>query len=100
MTADKEPKSAYELAMERLQAKDRAAGIDAPKVLTAEQKRQIAEFRSEAKAKIAELEIFRKGAIAEAAGDPEKLAEIDEHFRIDQERIQSRMETEIRKVRG
>ncbi len=99
MTADKEPKSAYELAMERLRAKDRAAGIDEPKTLTEKQKQRIAELRREAKAKIAELEIFRSGRIAEAGGDPEKLAEIEDHYRIDRERIESRQEAEIRKVR-
>jgi hypothetical protein len=100
MTADQEPKSAYEIAMERLRAKDRAAGIDDPKKLTLEQKERIAQLRREAKAKIAELEIFRNGKIAEAAGDPEKLAQVDEHYRIDRERIQSRMESEILKVKG
>ncbi|MBD3868876.1 MAG: hypothetical protein IFK94_12180 [Acidobacteria bacterium] len=100
MTADKEPKSAFEIAMERIRAKDRAAGIDAPKTLTDKQKQQIAELRAEGKAKLAELEIFRGGKIAEAAGDPEKLAQVEEHYRIDRERIQSRMETEIGKVKG
>jgi len=100
MTADQEPKSAYELAMERLRAKDRAAGIDEPKTLTEKQKQKIAELRRDAKAKIAELEIFRGGKINEAAGDPEKLAQVEEHFRIDHERIESRLEAEIRKVRG
>jgi hypothetical protein len=100
MTADQEPKSAYEIAMERLRARDRAAGVDEPKKLTPEQKDRIAELRREAKARIAELEIFRSGKIAEAAGDPEKLAQVEEHFRIDQERVQSRMEAEIRKVKG
>lgn len=99
MTADKEPKSAYEIAMERLRAKDRAAGIEEPKSLTDEEKQRIAELRAEARAKIAELEIFRGTRIEEAAGDPEKLAEIEKHYRIDRERIGSRLESEIRKVR-
>ena len=100
MTADKEPKSAYEIAMERIRAKDRAAGVEAPKVLTEKQKQRIAALRRDAKAKIAELEILRGGKIAEAAGDPEKLSQIEEHLRIDLERIQSRMEAAIRKVKG
>lgn len=100
MTADKEPKSAYELAMERLRAKDRAAGIEEPQALTEAQKKRIAELRREARAGLAELEIFRAGKVAAAAGDPEKLAEIEEHDRIDRERIQSRLEAEIRKARG
>ena len=79
---------------------DRAEGVEEPKALTEAQKERIAELRREARAGLAELEIFRAGKIAAAAGDPEKLAEIEEHDRIDRERIQSRMEAEIRKVRG
>ena len=55
-------KSAYELAMERLQK-------TAPSVtLTAEQKAQIAEIDSTFKARIAERELFLKGEISKAAG--------------------------------
>ncbi len=100
MTADKEPKSAYEIAMERLRAKDRAAGIEEPKSLTDQQKLRITELRRKAKAKIAELEIFRGSNTVEAAGDPEKLAEFEKHYRIDRERIESRLESEIRKIKA
>jgi hypothetical protein len=86
--------------MERIRAKDRAAGIEEPKSLNARQKQRIAELRREAKAKIAELEIFRGGRIVEAAGDPEKLEEIERRYRIDRERIESRLESEIRKVKS
>ena len=51
-------KSAYELAMERLEKK-------APSVaLTAEQKAQIAEIDSTFKARIAERELFLKGELS------------------------------------
>ena len=52
-----------------------------------------------AQARLAELEIFRKKATAEAAGDPEKLAEIEEKYRIDRGRIESRLESKITKIR-
>jgi hypothetical protein len=99
MTGDGKLKSAYELAMERLRAKDREEGVDEPTPLTDEQKRRIAELRAEAQARLAELEILRKKTVAEAAGDPEKLAEIEEKYGIDRGRIESRLESKIDKVR-
>ena len=95
---DAPPKSAYELAMERLQAQDREQGIE-NRPLTAEQKEAIAELRQTARAKIAELEILRDKSIAEALGDPEKLQEIRQHFEVDRERIESRVESDVRRVR-
>jgi hypothetical protein len=99
MTDDQEPKSAVELAMERLAARDRAAGVDAPQVLSEKQKQKIAGLRQEARAKIAEIDIFRDEKITAAAGDPEKLAELEANYRIDRERIDTRLETAIRKVK-
>ena len=54
-------KSAYELAMERL---NKAAPTV---VLTDEQKRELAELDSKYSAKIAEREIFLKGELSKAA---------------------------------
>ena len=50
MSDDKPLKSAYELAMERLRAKDREAGIEESAPLTPEQKQAIAELRRKAQA--------------------------------------------------
>jgi hypothetical protein len=61
---DEPLKSAYELAMERLKAKDREDGIVEEKPLTAPQKERIAELRLEAKAKLAELEILHRKNLA------------------------------------
>ena len=80
-----------ELAMERLTAQDRAAGIK-KRSLTDGQKKRIADLRQRAKASLAELEILRDKSIAEALGDPEKLAEINEHYTIDRKRVESRLE--------
>jgi hypothetical protein len=56
-------KSAYELAMERFQKKDAEAGI-VQQPLTDEQKAAIAQLRSRYQAKIAEIEILHRGALA------------------------------------
>ena len=98
MANDAPPKSAYELAMERLQAQDREAGIEA-RPLNDDQKKRIADLRQQAKAKIAEIEILRGKSIAEALGDPEKLAEINQHYEIDLQRIKSRVEDDVRRIR-
>jgi hypothetical protein len=92
-------KSAYELAMERLLAKDRAAGIEENRPLTEEQKEQIARLRQEATAKNAELEIMRRDKLAASGGDPEKIAEIEEHFAIDKRRVESSLQEAIDEVK-
>ncbi len=95
---DTPPKSAYELAMERLTAQDRAEGIET-QPLTDSQKKEIAELRQKAKAGLAELEILRSKSIAEALGDPQKLAEIDAHYEVDRRRIESRLEDDVARIK-
>ena len=48
------PKSAYEIAMERLRLQDKERGEAAPSALTGEQKQAIAEVRARHHAKLAE----------------------------------------------
>ena len=92
-------KSAYDVAMERLRARDRAAGVDEPKPLTKSQKKEIARLRQEAQAKIAELEIMHRDELAAARAEPEKVAEVEEHFAIDRRRVESALETAIARVK-
>jgi hypothetical protein len=99
MPEDEPLKSAYELAMERLRAEDREAGIEETKPLTDEQKEEIARLRQEAKAKLAELEILHRDAVTAAASDAEKLREVEEQHRIDRERVESRLESAVARVR-
>jgi hypothetical protein len=99
MPEDKSLKSAYELAMERLRAQDRARG-EKVLPLNEAQKREIARLREEARAKLAELEIMHRKNLAGAAGDAEKLREIEEHFRIDRQRIEASLESRIAKIKG
>jgi len=92
-------KSAYELALERLQAQDRAEGIDEPAPLTRKQKKEIARLRQEAEAKSAQLQIMRRDALAAAQGDPEKVAEIEEHFAVDRRRVESSLDASIARIK-
>ena len=68
-------KSAYQLAMERLEKRDGKSAA-----LTAAQKKAIAEIDERMRAQIAELEIVLKPQLATAA-DPETFAKLDEQLR-------------------
>ena len=92
-------KSAFELAMERLKAKDRDEGVLEERPLTAAQKQRIAELRRDATAKLAELEILHRKNLAAARGDPAATAKIEENYATDRGRVASRLESEIAKVR-
>ncbi len=91
-------KSAYELAMERLRARDRDEGVAPEAALTAGQKDEIARLRQEAQAKLAEIEILHRKQLA-AEADPDKRAELDEHYRTDRRRVESRLESAIARVK-
>jgi hypothetical protein len=89
-------KSAYELAMERLEKK-------APSVaLTDEQKQQIAEIDSTFKARIAERELFLKGEIgkAQVAGNLEEAETLQKQLTIDLRRLQEDAEAKKEKLRA
>lgn len=89
-------KSAYELAMERLEK-------GAPSVaLSPEQKAQIAEIDSTFKARIAERELFLKGEIAkaEAGGNPEEAASLQKQLGLEIRRLQEDAEAKKEKLRA
>ena len=89
-------KSAYELAMERLEKK-------APSVaLTDEQKQQIAEIDSTFKARLAERELFLKGEIgkAQVAGNLEEAETLQKQLTIDLRRLQEDAEAKKEKLRA
>ena len=89
-------KSAYELAMERLEKK-------APSVaLTDEQKQQIAEIDSTFKARIAEKELFLKDQIskAQSADKPDEVESLQKQLIIDIRRLQEDAETKKEKLRA
>jgi hypothetical protein len=96
---DEPLKSSFELAMERLKAKDRAEGVTDDKPLTTAQKERIATLRLEAKAKLAEVEILHKKNVAASGADPVALAKLEENYATDRGRIDSRLESAIAKVK-
>ena len=89
-------KSAYELAMERL---DKSG--PAPAKLSAEQKKQLAELDSVYTAKIAQREIFLKGELAKAAaaGDPEVMGQLEKQLTSDRKSLQADLEEKKERVR-
>jgi len=92
------PKSAYELAMERLRKKDRDEGVS-ERPLSAEQREAIAEARRVAEARLAEREILYQSAVRRIA-DPEAAATLEEEYRRDRERIASDRDQKIAAIRG
>lgn len=99
MAKDKPLRSAYELAMERLRERDRQEGAQATQPLNASQKQEIARLRQEARAKAAELEILHRKALAQCAGDPEKIKEAEDKYAIDRGRVDSRLESAIARIK-
>ncbi len=89
-------KSAYELAMERLQANSRSVP------LTDEQRAKMAELDSIYQAKIAEKEIFLKGQMAKAMeqGDLEALASLEKQLSVDRAALQTEQEEKKEKIRS
>jgi predicted AAA+ superfamily ATPase len=89
-------KSAYELAMERLEK-------SAPTVkLNDEQKAQIAEIESTCKARIAEKELFLRGKIREAqeSGKFEEVEQLEKQLAAEVRRFQSDCEEKKEKLRS
>lgn len=88
-------KSAYELAMERLQKQ-------APSVkLNAQQKAEIADLESRAKARMAEREIALKEAIGNAAmqGNMEELRNLEQRLAAEKKKIADELEEKKEAVR-
>ena len=89
-------KSAYELAMERLQKSSPTVS------LTDDQKKQIAEIDSTYRAKIAEKEVFLKDQIAKAqsAGKFEEVEALEKQLSIDIRRLNEDCEAKKEKLRA
>jgi hypothetical protein len=89
-------KSAYELAMERLEKESPTAR------LTEEQKREIAEIDSTFKARIAEREVFLQDQIAKAkaAGKAEDVEQLQKQLGSEIRRLQEDCESQKEKLRS
>ena len=89
-------KSAYELAMERLEKKEPTVA------LTDEQKQQIAEIDSTFKARIAEKELFLKDKIgkAQSAGNAEEAESLQRQMTIEIRRLHEDAEAKKERLRA
>jgi hypothetical protein len=90
------PKSAYELAMERLRAADPAGTKKVS--LTAQQKEEIAEARRIAAARLAEREILFRDAMKNAV-DPAEREKAESNYLTDRRRIDDDCERQIEAIR-
>jgi hypothetical protein len=90
-------KSAYELALERLDSQ----GIDRPDpaALSSETRAEMAERRVRAQAKLAELEILH-GKSLEGIFDPLERERVEQEYRVERQRIEARRDREIEKLRA
>jgi len=94
---DEAPKSAYELAMERLRKQDREAGLE-ERAVTPEQKEAIAEVRRVYEAKLAEREILHRSSLKKTA-DPAEYEKLEEGYRRDRERLSSERDRKVEQLR-
>ena len=96
--SDEAPKSAYDLAMERLRRQDAEQGIEERSV-SDEQKSKIAEVHRVHAAKVAEAEILYKSKLM-TVFEPEVRQKVDEEHRRDLQRLQDERERKLAKIRG
>jgi hypothetical protein len=93
---DSGPKSAYEIALEKLKQRDRELGETGPAPLTEGQKEAIAEIRSKYDAQLAEREILFKSERTSALADPEALEKLEEEYGRERRRIEAERDRQMR----
>ncbi len=94
---EKNLKSAFELAMERLRQKDAEEGIE-QRPLGGEQKAAIAEVRNFYEAKLAQLEVMHKSSLLRTF-DPAEQTTLEEGYRRERERLASERDAKIERIR-
>lgn len=92
------PKSAYELAMERLRRKDAEAGV-VEQPLTEVQKTAIADARKFYEAKVAEREILHRDALHKARSH-EEIAQLNAELTQDRGRLERERDQKIADIRA
>ena len=97
MTDDGAPKSALELAMERLKKKDADEGVS-ERSLSDDQKNEIAEIRKAYAAKLAQEEILFKSKMA-GVFEYEARQTLQDNYRRDVERLNHERDRKIEKIR-
>lgn len=91
-------KSAYELAMERLDKEDPKGAVS----LSEEQKSALQEIQDKYRAKIAEREVFLGGKLREAKRerDREAIDQLERQLRSEKQRIEEECEHQKEKIRN
>ena len=95
--SDKAPRSAYEIAMERLQRKDEEEGIER-RSLTNEQKAEIAEVRKVYEAKLPQEEVLHASALRRTF-DPAERETLEDGYRRERERLIGERDAKIERIR-
>ena len=90
-------KSAYELAMERLEKTDADEGVER-RPITDAQKVAIAEIRNFYESKLAEVEVLHQGRMRNSV-DPAERATSEEQYHRDRERLTTERDAKIDKAR-
>ncbi|HKY22829.1 MAG TPA: hypothetical protein VJM31_16565 [Vicinamibacterales bacterium] len=98
MSGEEKPKSALELAMERLRRKDADNGVVEMPV-TDEQKSDIAEARSLHASKVAELEILHRAKMG-TVSDPAEREQAEGDYRRQMQRLHDDLERKVGKIRA
>jgi len=90
-------KSAYELALERLDSQ----GIGRPdaNALSSETREEVSEARVKAQAKLAELEILHYKSL-EDIFDPRQRQRVEQEYRAERQRIEARRDRRIESLRS
>ena len=91
-----DPKSAFDIVMERLRRKDVEAGTE-QKALTDAQRTAIAEVRSVYDAQVAERRIMHQSAVA-AVFDPAILEEREAELRRDLDRFERERDEKVKRI--
>ena len=97
MADDDAPKTAYEIALARLQQKDREEGVE-DRPLSDGQREEIADIRKTYEARFAEREILHRSSLRKTP-DPAERETLEEQYRRDRERLGSERDRKIARVR-
>jgi len=95
--SDERPKTAFEVAMERLRRQDAEAGVD-ERPLSDEQKAAIAEARQVYEARVAEREILHQASLRKA-GTHAEVEQLNEELRRDKDRLATDRDRKISEIR-
>jgi hypothetical protein len=100
--SDEEPKSAYEIAMQKLRERDKSEGREEEKPLSGSQRDEIARIRKEAEAKLAQLEIMLRSHLRDGRERPdfhEERARLEENYQRDRQRIEEDTRSKVAVVK-